>query len=199
MRESHFNTCHIGYLFLRQTTTTTHEAAASAATVHPAVTTAVMTARVQAHPESLPYGPLDDHHRRRCAGRLGPEDPRLDNDMDTISLDPVLRPVPSILVRLSHDTRYSASPTPRHGLLCLLTTFPHASSVTLGVQKASSHHQWRIHASAFTNYWTSVTLSLQGCQITEWIPIISSAVGVHMKLLARPRHCWSSTRTTSTR
>ena len=32
-----------------------------------------------------------------------------------------------------------------------------------------------VHASAFLNHWTSGTLSLQG-QITQWIPIVSSAV-----------------------
>ena len=49
--------------------------------------------------------------------------------------------------------------------------------VRLCVQKASSHCQWQ--ASAFLNHWTSGTLSPQGGQIPEWIPFISSAVGVH--------------------
>ena len=43
--------------------------------------------------------------------------------------------------------------------------------------------QWRIHTSAFLNHWTSGTLLLQVRQIARWIPIISSAVGVHMKML----------------
>ena len=53
----------------------------------------------------------------------------------------------------------------------------------LRVQKAASHFQKRMHASAFLNHWTSGTLSLQDGQLSEWIPIISSAVGVHMEML----------------
>ena len=51
------------------------------------------------------------------------------------------------------------------------------------VPKVPSHFQWRVHASVFLNRWTSGTLSLEGGQIAEWVPIISSAVGVHMELL----------------
>ena len=111
----------------------------------------------------------------------------------TISPDP--------LVTL-HDTRSAASLTPRHGsflrprspshmpppsrshvripwsgqndkLDCLLRG---QGLVPLWVQKAPSHFRLCIHASAFLNHWTSGTLSLQGWQIAERVPIISSAV-----------------------
>ena len=47
----------------------------------------------------------------------------------------------------------------------------------------SSLGQWRIHASAFLNCWTSGTSSLQDGQIAEWVPILTFAVAVHMELL----------------
>ena len=87
-------------------------------------------------------------------------------------------------------TQSSAKLTPRHDPLTF--TVPRASSVpqphprsTIGTdrqpgslpsrprpcpslgQKASSHCQWWIHASAFVNHWTSGTLSLQGGQVAE--------------------------------
>ena len=45
------------------------------------------------------------------------------------------------------------------------------------------HHRKRIHDFAFLMHWMSGTLPLHGGQITEWIPIISSALGVHMEML----------------
>ena len=51
--------------------------------------------------------------------------------------------------------------------------------------KAMQHFQLWIDASAFHNHWTSDTLSLCRAQTTEWVPIISAAVGVHLE--NRPR------------
>ena len=40
-------------------------------------------------------------------------------------------------------------------------------------------------SSAFLNHWTSGTVSWHGGQIAAWVPIASSAVGVHTELLDR--------------
>ena len=55
--------------------------------------------------------------------------------------------------------------------------------VPLWIQKVAFHHRKRIHDFAFLMHWMSGTLPLHGGQITEWIPIISSALGVHMEML----------------
>ena len=51
--------------------------------------------------------------------------------------------------------------------------------VPLWVQKAGH----RSTLQPFVNRWMCGTLSLQGRQITEWVPMMSSAVGVHMESL----------------
>ena len=82
-------------------------------------------------------------------------------------------------ILLSHTTCHTTCTTPWSLLSCGHASDPtclHRGLVPLRAQKASSHFQWRIHASAFLGHWTSSTLSLQGGQIAEWIPIISSAV-----------------------
>ena len=45
--------------------------------------------------------------------------------------------------------------------------------VPLWRHKASSHYQWRTHASAFLDHWTIGALSLQSGEIAEWLPIVS--------------------------
>ena len=54
-----------------------------------------------------------------------------------------------------------------------------------GLDSLGPHHTdcGRIHVAAFLIHWTSGTLPLQGGQIAEWIPTISSSAGVHMKML----------------
>ena len=54
------------------------------------------------------------------------------------------------------------------------------------VQKASSHNQWRNHASAFLDHWTSGILSLMGGQSAEWIP------KVHMEMLDQELSVWTT-------
>ena len=73
-------------------------------------------------------------------------------------------------------------PLPRPTLPASLSS--HVRILWSGVERpGSSSPCQRRPASAFLNHWTCGTLSMQGGQIAEWVPIISSAVGVHVELL----------------
>ena len=83
-------------------------------------------------------------------------------------------------IAFSHTPCRPAATSASHGRDRLTTC---RASFEAVAWKAASHFQWRIHASAFLNPWTSGTLSL-----LKWIPIISSAIGVHMELLLVKGH-----------
>ena len=145
----------------------------------PAVLTSTVTiARAQVPPWITPRrGRLGDATwSARHTGRPGHGDPRLDHAMG----------VPrSTYDSLRHTILTSF--TPRQSA-CVLrprarSSLRLAARLCLWVQKSLIALPVVDHASSYLNRWTRGTLSQSRGQIAEWMPIVSSAVGVHMELL----------------
>ena len=111
-------------------------------------------------------------------------------DMDYIPLDPSTAPV---ILLLTPDGPVRPSPRIRsrsrhHAATCAfrgqdLDRFLRGAFVPQWIQKAAAYFRWQTHALAFLTHWTTDTLSLQGRQIAEWVPTISSAEAVRMEML----------------
>ena len=136
---------------------------------------------------------------RSSGGDLGHEEPR----HGLYPLDRSPRPVSLLHARLFHYTVTHKTYTTPWSLLSYIFVHSHLpppKSAARGrdrstpwtasseAETSSLSRSWSriaqlpIHASACLSQWTSGTPSLQGGQVAEWVPIISSASGAHIEM-----------------